>query len=183
MTNNYENAFIELLQKAEEEPKKHCHVFWCGGNNNGLVIKGERVAIKRGLIIYNNGYHSIVANTANDENVKFHVVCKTKKHVAVMINKDKLYFDFFSDKKKSSEETVENNNSPATFICVAQTAENDTIIIAFVNGIYILETFDYAYNITLFNVIEKLTYINVKEESDNVEKEETSSQRPLLGKL
>jgi hypothetical protein len=62
---------------------------------------------------------------------------------------------------------------------VAQTESNDTAIIAFVNGIYVLETFDYAYDIALFDVIEKLTYINVKEESDNGE-EETAPPNRLL---
>jgi hypothetical protein len=59
-------------------------------------------------------------------------------------------------------------------ICVAETKDRSTVVIAFVNGTYILRTLDEGHSATLYGVIQTLADICSlnRKEDDQYEQEE-----------
>lgn len=183
MNNQIKTAIQEIVEKAVESPQKYCRLFW-QHDSKELSIGKSHFDINKAILIYqDDGQRKIVDVSESDK--QFLVLCNPKKNMAFIAedsdkNKYYKYFCFGGIPSK-----LENNNDEL-FVCVAETTFKNTFVIAYLKGIYFLQSFDSEYSITLFGVIKALLEPNSlsgKEETYNVEEKEEISERRFLGLL
>jgi hypothetical protein len=156
----------EVFFAADENPHKYIRIVWTP-NTQVAVIKGEEHPLTQVLFVYANQDSPIPTVMKSDEGY-FHLLCKPKKHMAWQMGRHKEpisihYLDLKGDRDKKSTDTLveESEGPPKTdmLICVALTKDRSTIVIAFVNGTYILRTLDEGNSETLHGVIQTLVDI------------------------
>jgi hypothetical protein len=161
---------VELREKvndvfiaAEDNPLKYIRVVWTP-NARVAVIKGEEIPLTQVLFVYADQDSPIPMIMRSDEGY-FHLLCKPKKHMAWQMGRHKEpisihYLDLKGDRdKKSTDNEGEGTPKTDTLICVAETKDRSTVVIAFVNGTYILRTLDEGNSETLHGVIQTLVDI------------------------
>ena len=182
-TNNVKEAIERIAEKAFDNPKKYCRVFWYHDSKE-IAIGNSRLDIDKALIIYQNeGNRTFVDASKSDG--QFILLCNPKKNLSFVEedgnkNKHYKYFEF----GESISESENNNNE--YFACVLETTSKSTIFIAYTNGIYFLQAFDSEYSVTLFSVLKALLEPNSmsgKEETYNVEEKEEIPERGFLAVL
>lgn len=179
-TNNVKEAIQRIAEKAFDNPKKYCRVFWYHDSKE-IAIGNSRLDIVKAFLIYQDeGKRTFVDASKSDG--QFILLCNPKKNMAFVeedgnMNKRYKYFEF----GESISEPENNNNE--YFACVLETTSKSTILIAYLNGIYFLQAFDSEYSVTLFSVLKVLMEPNPslgKEEIYNVEEKEEISERGFL---
>jgi|GEM_PF-6065524 len=182
-TNNVKEAIEKITEKAFDNPKKYCRVFWYHDSKE-LAIGKSRFDINKALLFYQeDGQRKMVDALKSDK--QFLILCNPKKNMAFIAeDRDKnKYYKYFQFGESLSE--LEDSNDEL-FVCVLETTFKNTFIIAYLNGIYFLQSVDTEYNATLFGVIKALLEPNSmsgKEETYNVEEKEEIPERGFLAVL
>ena len=175
----------KAFTSAYESPKKYISITW--------TPKAKEVAINKD--VYQLTQVLFICTDENRRNSTiigsddgyFHLICRPNKHMAWIMSKKKNpisyhYLDICCDHTKDPTNPVvanaeRENNSPI-IICIAETDFKSTIVIAFIDGIYFLQSFDNEYSVTLHDVFK--TLVNVcgehKKEVDLHEQEEKKEQ-------
>ena len=179
---------VELKEKvndvffaADDTPHKYIRVVWTP-NAKVAVIKGEELPLTQVLFVHADQRVPVPTIMKSDEGY-FHLLCKPKRHMAWQLSKHQEpisihYLDLKGDRDKKSAEAmvdqVEEKPRTDTLVCVAETKERSTVVIAFVNGTYILRTLDGEHSATLYGVIQTLADICSlnRKEGDQHEQEE-----------
>lgn len=177
------NAF----RSADESPHKYIRIAWTP-NAKVAIIKGEKFPLSQVLLVYVD--QDVPAPTIiKSGEGNFHFLCKPKKHMAWLMSKDKnpVSYHYLDIKnapaKKPSVAMADPCEEPPrtdVLICVAETEEKSTVVIAFVNGTYILRTLDEGNSATLYGVIQTLADIcSLNRKEDNQHEQEEKEVQPL----
>lgn len=164
--NQLKEKISHVLASAKESPQKYIRLAW-SSKNKVAMIKGEILPLKQILFVHADTDHP-VPTIIESNGGSLHLLCRPKKHMAWLTSKDggpisyqyldlKNYLAWDSDVKTAGP--YEEHPRPDLLICVAETNDKSTIVIAFVNGTYILQTMDNGYTATLYEVIQKLVAV------------------------
>ena len=168
LTQELKAAADFVFRTAKEKPNKYVRIVWTH-DTQIAVIKGVTFSITRVLLVCKdeNGHPTIWKS----EDGQLHLLCRPKKHMAwkMRSQSNPVSFHYLDLKRerdlKESEGTTSYGDEPQigeSVICVAETEARCTIVIAFVNGTYILHTLDEGYSASLYEVIQSLMNICVK---------------------
>ena len=168
LTQELKAAADYVFRTAKEKPHKYVRVVWTP-EKQVAIIKGSTFSITRVLLACTNenGHPTIWKS----EDGQLHLLCRPKKHMAWQMRSQNTpvsihYLDLKRDRdSKQAEGTAPHGDEQQrseSVICVAETEARCTIVIAFVNGTYILHTLDEGYTATLYEAIEGLMSICIK---------------------
>ena len=164
MITELKEKVLEVLNDAREHPKKYCSIFWTT-NRKEIAINNSSLPIKTATLVYLEEERTITVNTAVTD-IRFVLFCRPKKHIALILDENgKTHYKLF----RLNQDTVDqpNNTHLESIACVLETTTKDTFLLAFVRGLYLTQTFDSEYTVTLYEVISEL--LRIKESSGKEE--------------
>lgn len=171
------------FNSAYDFPKKYVSIKW--------TPKAKEIAINKDVYQLTQVlFACTVGNRCNSTVIGsndgyFHLVCRPSKHMAWIMSKQEEpvsyhYLDIGCDhlKDQTSDVTAnaEDNKNTDILICVAETDFKSTFIMAFIDGIYFLQSLDEEYSVTLHGVFQAL--LNICNETRKEDKPHEQEKTP-----
>ena len=167
---------LEVFRNAHEHPKKYCRIFWTA-NRKEIAINENLLPIIKATLVYPSEGR-ITATEALATDMKFILCCRPKKHMALILEKSgKIQYMLFHFKHE--ELAKPDHTSIETCACILETTTKDTFLLAFVKGVYLLQTYDSDYEVTLYDVIRELLQTNEKSKEEEPSHEQKIPELPL----
>ena len=148
MDNKQKEQFYDIFTKYQDHPRKYIRISWSQQDRH-ITINGVQTPLEKALLIYQVDNQTLT-NVITDKE-RFQFFCRPKRHVAFVLENEneKRHYKVLplGDEEKESSEL---------FVCILETTDKNTFVLAFVNGFYLIETYDFEYTVTLYSIIETL---------------------------
>ena len=174
MSTFHHEEILEIIRDAQESPKKYIRIS-CLASNKGLYVKETYYPITKALLVYWNGVRAQTITT-DSEDSRFILVCHPKRHMAMAVAQNAPTRYFFIDLKRGEDHQISELQNLNMLVCVVETECKETFVLAFMDGLYFLQTFDLDQAATLYRVFQGIIACNNNRKEVELHEQEQDTQ-------
>lgn len=170
---------LDAIKAAHQSPSKHIRISWTPRSRE-IVINDQRYTITQASLVCKGHNRTTIIPDAGD-NSGFILAVRPKKYMALVMDhaSDTRLYSYTPLHKDLEEDPVKVREISDLLICVVETDSHSTFVIAFVDGIYFLQSFDDDYTVTLRGVFQAM--LNICQEhgkGGNTHEQEAQEDQP-----